>query len=66
MGYTTIFHIDNDDDIFFFAAAIEHISASANCFSFTNAAKAMLEFVAESWHRILKIRMPEPAGNYKK
>lgn len=42
MSYTTIFHIDDDhDDIYFFAAAIEHLSGSAKCFSFANAAKAL-------------------------
>ncbi|WP_281233712.1 response regulator [Flavobacterium gelatinilyticum] len=42
MGYTTIFHIDDDhDDIYYFAAAIEHLSGTAKCFSFANAAKAL-------------------------
>lgn len=42
MGYTKIFHIDDDDDdIDFFAAAIEYLSDGASCFSFTNASKAL-------------------------
>ena len=47
MGYTKIFHIDDDDDdIDFFVAAIEYLSDEASCFSFTNAAKAMQKLVS--------------------
>lgn len=42
MGYTKIFHIDDDaDDIEFFVAAIGYLSDGASCFSFTNAVKAL-------------------------
>ena len=47
MGYTKIFHIDDDDDdIDFFVAAIEYLSDGASCFSFTNAAKALDKLVS--------------------
>lgn len=47
MGYTKIFHIDDDDDdIDFFVAAIEYLSDEASCFSFTNAAKALDKLVS--------------------
>ncbi|TDO68071.1 response regulator receiver domain-containing protein [Flavobacterium chryseum] len=46
MGYKTIFHIDDDDDdIIFFVAAIEYLSATTNCFSFTNANKALQKLI---------------------
>ncbi|PIF34450.1 response regulator receiver domain-containing protein [Flavobacterium sp. 9] len=46
MGYTTIFHIDDDDDdIDFFAEAVNQLSASANCFSFTDAAAALEKLI---------------------
>jgi CheY-like chemotaxis protein len=42
MGYTKIFHIDDDaDDIEFFLAAVEYLSDGARCFSFTNSVKAL-------------------------
>lgn len=47
MGYTKIFHIDDDDDdIDFFVAAIEYISDGISCFSFTNASKALQKLVS--------------------
>jgi CheY-like chemotaxis protein len=47
MGYTKIFHIDDDDDdIDFFVAAIEYLSDRASCFSFTNASKALQKLVS--------------------
>jgi CheY-like chemotaxis protein len=47
MEYKTIFHIDDDDDdILFFTAAVEHLSASAKCFSFTNANKALQKIIS--------------------
>jgi CheY-like chemotaxis protein len=46
MGYKTIFHIDDDDDdIDFFAIAINQLSASINYFSFTDAAAAFKKLV---------------------
>lgn len=42
MGYQTIFHIDDDDDdIDFFATAVNQLSAAISCFSFSNAAEAL-------------------------
>lgn len=47
MGYTKIFHIDDDqDDIDFFVAAIEYLSDGVSCFSFTNASKALQKLVS--------------------
>jgi CheY-like chemotaxis protein len=47
MGYTKIFHIDDDDDdIDFFVAAIEYLSNEISCFSFTNASKALQKLVS--------------------
>lgn len=42
MGYKTIFHIDDDDDdIDFFATAVNQLSAAVSYFSFTNAGEAL-------------------------
>lgn len=47
MGYTKIFHIDDDhDDIDFFVAAIEHLSDGISCFSFTSASKALQKLLS--------------------
>jgi CheY-like chemotaxis protein len=46
MGYQTIFHIDDDDDdIDFFATAVNELSAAVSCFSFTNAAEALQRLI---------------------
>lgn len=42
MGHKTIFHIDDDDDdIDFFATAVNQLSAAVSYFSFTNAGEAL-------------------------
>ena len=47
MGYTKIFHIDDDqDDIEIFVAAIGYLSDGISCFSFTNASKALQKLVS--------------------
>lgn len=46
MGYKTIFHIDDDDDdIDFFATAVNQLSAAVSYFSFTNAGEALQKLV---------------------
>jgi CheY-like chemotaxis protein len=44
--FQTIFHIDDDDDdIDFFATAVNQLSTTINCFSFTNATEALQKLI---------------------